>query len=480
MATPIPENEAVFSAEELRAVANMIRRCGDVRGVAVDSRAVREGNLFVALRGDKHDAHAFVPQAIAQGARALLVDRDVEAPEHVGVFRADDTLVALGALGALHRRRFEIPLIAITGSVGKTTTKELTRAALEGAGRHTMATRGNLNNRVGVPMTLLTLSAEHDAAVIEMGMNVPGEIADLCTIARPTIGAVTSIAEVHTEGVGGIDGVAREKGALFEGLGADAVAIFNADEPRLTPYLERSAAARKIGFGTGKAQVQLVSWSIDAGAKTRASYAVGEKNIELTLGLLGGAAAIDAACALAIVHAIEPDDAAKLDAAAQAIANLAPGEHRMTPIALANGALVIDDAYNASPRAVKAAIETSAALAKARNGALIVALGDMLELGRDAERLHAEVGKEAARAGAKAVIVCGELMAHAGRAALQVTMESKAGARAKIVILRNVDDAAECVRELMGSRDVVLVKGSRGMRMERVVDALTHDPGSAS
>src|SRR5688572_3638784 len=189
MATPIPTNEVAFSADELRTIATLVRGA-DVRGVAIDSRAVSEGNLFVALRGETHDAHDFLPQAIAAGARAVLVDREVEAPESVGVFRADDTLAALGALGALHRRRFSIPLVAITGSVGKTTTKELTRAALEGSGRRTMATRGNLNNRIGVPMTLFMLSADHDAAVIEMGMNVPGEIADLCAMAAPTIGVV--------------------------------------------------------------------------------------------------------------------------------------------------------------------------------------------------------------------------------------------------------------------------------------------------
>ncbi|HEY8429191.1 MAG TPA: UDP-N-acetylmuramoyl-tripeptide--D-alanyl-D-alanine ligase, partial [Sandaracinaceae bacterium] len=432
--------------------------------------------LFVALRGARHDAHEFVPQAVAAGAAAVLVDRALEVPDGVGVFRVEDTLAALGALAAHHRRRYDVPVVAITGSVGKTSTKELVAAALRGTGCHVAATRGNLNNRVGVPMTLFTIGPEHAAVVIEIGMNVPGEIADLAAMVAPNVGVVTSVAEVHTEGVGGIEGVAREKGALLEALDENAAAIWCADEALLAPYAERSRARAKIGYGAGEAAaVRLVRWELD-GVRTRASYVLPhrEKALELTLAMLGQAAATNAAAALAVAACVDPD---RLEDAAAALGEVAPAAHRMVPIETASGLLVIDDTYNASPRSAIAALETASLLASARGGRLVAVLGDMLELGAHAERLHAQVGREAIRAGACALIACGELMTHAGKAALAATME-RSGQRAKVVLVRKPEDAAECARELAVRGDVVLVKGSRGMRMERVVDALSAEGGA--
>lgn len=475
-ATPVPSNQAAFGAEEIVRATGATELAPPSRrlcGVTTDSRGVEPGNVFVALRGASHDGHAYVPQAIASGAHAVVVERALDAPDGVGVYRVDDTLSALGALAALHRRRYDVPVVAITGSVGKTSTKELAAAALLGLGRHTAYTRGNLNNRIGVPMTLFTLGPEHDAAVIEVGMNVPGEIADLTAMTAPTVGVVTAVAEVHTEGVGGIEGVAREKGALLAGLAEGATAVWNADEPRLAPYAEASKARRKIGYGRGEtADVRLVRWELD-GLTTRASYRVPSREhpLELALAMLGEAAATNAAAALAIALAIDP---ARLDEAAEAIAAVPPHAHRMVPVELSTGLLVIDDTYNASPRSTSAAVETAALLAEARGGKLVAVLGDMLELGSHAERLHAEVGREAIRAGARALVACGELMTHAGKAALSSAMERR-GERAKIVLLRNPEDAAGCVRELARPGDVVLVKGSRGMRMERVVEALAEE-----
>lgn len=472
-ATPVPSNQAAFGAEEIVRATGATELAPPARrlcGVTTDSRGVEPGNVFVALRGASHDGHAYVPQAIASGAHAVVVERTLDAPEGVGVYRVDDTLSALGALAALHRRRYDVPVVAITGSVGKTSTKELAAAALLGLGRHTAYTRGNLNNRIGVPMTLFTLGPEHDAAVIEVGMNVPGEIADLTAMTAPTVGVVTAVAEVHTEGVGGIEGVAREKGALLAGLAEGATAVWNADEPRLALYAEASKARRKIGYGRGEtADVRLVRWELD-GLTTRASYRVPSREhpLELALAMLGEAAATNAAAALAIALAIDP---ARLDEAAEAIAAVPPHAHRMVPVELSTGLLVIDDTYNASPRSTSAAVETAALLAEARGGKLVAVLGDMLELGSHAERLHAEVGREAIRAGARALVACGELMTHAGKAALSSAMERR-GERAKIVLLRSPEDAAGCVRELARPGDVILVKGSRGMRMERVVEAL--------
>lgn len=472
-ATPIPDNAARFTPDELveatggRWLAPPTRA---LEGVQLDSRRVAPGNVFVALKGETHDAHDYLPQVMAAGAHAVVVDRDVEAPEGVGVLRVEDTLTALGALGALHRRRFDVPVVCITGSVGKTTTKELVAAALTGLGHATVFTRGNLNNRVGVPMTLFTLDATHDAAVIELGMSEPGEIADLAAMAQPTIGLVTSVAAVHTEGVGGIDGVAREKGALLEALSPDGAAIWFVDDAPLAAYAERSAAKTKIGYGTVEAaDVRLARWELDGEAHTRAHVTFEGGSVDVALSLLGQAAAINATGAVAVMRALAPE---KLEAGAAALTHVPQPPHRMVPVAVADDVLVIDDTYNASPRSTEAALDTAAALASARGGRLIAVLGDMLELGRHEEHAHAEVGREVVRVGAAHFICCGERMAHAGRAALSATMERSQGARTKILLLKNVDDAAGCVRDVVRPRDVVLVKGSRGMRMERVVAQL--------
>ncbi|MBX3275831.1 MAG: UDP-N-acetylmuramoyl-tripeptide--D-alanyl-D-alanine ligase [Sandaracinaceae bacterium] len=465
--TPIPDNTARFSADELLA-ATSARGAFDaeVRGVSVDSRRVRPGELFVALRGETHDGHDHARAAAEAGAAALLVERPVEAPG-AAVLEVPDTLAALGALAALHRRRFAIPCVGITGSVGKTTTKELVGAALRAIGHSPLVTRGNLNNRIGVPMTLLALEPSHTAAVIEMGMNEPGEIADLAAMAAPTIGIVTAVAEVHTEGVGSIEGVAREKGALLLALGPEGVAVYNGDDAPLAPYAERSAAGVKLSFGRAEgASARLVAHAVDQ-AGTSATISLDGRTIEVRLALLGAHAALDAAAALAAVVALEP---ARLDDAARGLADAAPAPHRMSPVR-AGELLVIDDAYNASPRSMAAALSACAELARGRGGRLVAVLGDMLELGTREVALHREVGREVVRAGAHAFVACGERMTEAGRAALEAAGEGR-GPRPKIVFVRDVDAAAGCVRDLAGPRDVVLVKGSRGMRMERVVAAL--------
>lgn len=476
--TPHPVNRVAFTHEEILAATSaetLSPSFGPVEGICTDSRTVEPGNLFVALRGERHDGHDHLEQALARGARAVVVERIVKVPEGIGAYRVDDTLRALGALARFHRRRFRVPVIGITGSVGKTSTKELLAAALRGLGKSVAFTRGNLNNRIGVPLTLFTLGSEHDAAVIEMGMNQPGEIAELTAMAEPTVGLVTAVAEVHTEGVGGIESIANEKGALLRGLASDAVAVWNADEASLVAQAEQSKACRRITYGrVDEADVRLVRWELDGHGATQARFRVPgrEAPLDVRLSMLGETAALNAAGALAVVLDLEP---AGLDAAAAALSAVPPAHARMVPHELSSGLLVIDDTYNASPRSTVAALETAALLASIRGGALVAVLGDMLELGRDAERLHETVGREAIRAGTRALIACGELMKHAGRTAINAASAEPRGKRAKVVLLRDATDAAACVQELAGPRDVVLVKGSRGMRMERVVDALREE-----
>lgn len=468
-ATPIPDNRAAFTAEELvlHTGAVVLRETGATTGVTTDSRAAKAGNLFVALTGEAHDGHAYVSAAVEAGARCVMVERDVEVPDGVGVLRVDDTLEALGALAHAHRRRRDIPVLAITGSVGKTSTKELCRAALEGAGFRPMCTRGNLNNRIGVPMTLFTLEAQHDAAVVEAGMSLPGEIAQLAAIIAPTVGLVTAVEAVHTEGVGSLEGVRAEKGALLEALGPDATAVYR-DRDELAPFA-LEAGTRLVHGRSEHADVQLVGSELD-GAKTTLEVALPRRTspLAVTLPWLGEAAAENATAALAAVHAIDPQ---KTEAAARALADIEPVPHRMQALVRPDGGLLVDDTYNASPASCRAALETAARLAGQRAGRLIVVFGDMLELGRDEQRMHEEVGRAVVEHGAARFVACGERMTHAGRVALNASME-RGGPRTQVVLLRKVEDAAPCAAESLAPADVVLVKGSRGMRMERVVEAL--------
>ncbi|MFK7984951.1 MAG: UDP-N-acetylmuramoyl-tripeptide--D-alanyl-D-alanine ligase [Sandaracinaceae bacterium] len=472
-ATPIPVNRAPFGVDELIAASGAtvrVRPASATCGVTTDSRAAKAGDLFVALSGDAHDGHGFVAAAVDAGATAVLVEREVDVPEGVGVLQVDDTLVALGALANAHRRRRDIPVVAITGSVGKTSTKELCRAALAGAGFSPMCTRGNLNNRIGVPMTLFTLDETHDAAVVEAGMNMPGEISQLAAIIEPTVGLVTAVEAVHTEGVGNLAGVRAEKGALLEALGDGATAIY-----RHRDEMAGFATDAGVTLSHGRnedADVRLVESTL-SGDGTSLTVAVPGRDdpVSLVLPWLGDAAAENATAALAVVHAVAPD---QLDAAASALSEVGPVVHRMVAERRADGVLLIDDTYNASPASIRSALDASAALASQRGGRLIVVLGDMLELGRDEQRMHQDVGRDVVKHGAARFIACGERMTHAGRAALTASMEGS-GPRTQVVLLRKVEDAASCAAESLREHDVVLVKGSRGMRMERVIASLVDE-----
>jgi UDP-N-acetylmuramoyl-tripeptide--D-alanyl-D-alanine ligase len=474
MATPLPVNRAAFTVEEIAAATGgqVIAPAGRMlAGVSTDSRHAPPGSIFVALVGESHDGHAFVPQACAAGAGALIVSRDVGAPKNVAVIRVADTLRALGDLAAAHRRRFEVPVIAITGSVGKTTTKDLTTAALEALGLRVHATAGNLNNLIGLPLTLLALEAEHQVVVLEMGMNTPGEIARLAAIAQPTIGVVTSVAEVHTEGVGSIDAIAREKGALFAHLPASGGAVSTADDVILAPYLEKSPAATRVRFGIADdADVCLARYTITReGTHCELAIRGVEERVNVTLALLGEGPARSATAAIAAIYAFR--GAVAVPAAAAGLARVRPGEGRARPLPGPNGSMLIDDAYNASPRSTELALRAVAEIAAGGGGRAIAVLGDMKELGGETERLHEELGGVAVAAGIAILVCCGEAMRATARGALTASLASGVSG-IRIESVASPTEATELVRELILPTDVVLVKGSRSMHMERVVDAL--------
>ncbi len=483
MATPLPRNSV--SLRDAEALAGIVggtvvqagRSSAAPRCVCTDSREVYVGDVFVALVGEKRDAHEFVADVVVRGAGIVVVSREVAVPQAVGVVLVEDTLAALGRLGTFARERARpggpgggglAALVGITGSVGKTSTKEMCAAVLRAPPWRdvVVATEGNLNNLVGVPRTLLTIDpARTTFAVVEMGMNVPGEIAKLCAIARPDVGIVTSVAAVHTEGVGSIDGVAREKGALLTSLPETGTAIYDADEPRLGPYVAGSRARRKLGFGRDvDAAVRLVSRSAAASGQ-RVTYRIDGRASDLVveLALLGAGAAKNAGAALALALATRGLDG--LEPAAEALRFLRPEPGRLCPLAGPGGTVIVDDSYNASPRSVINAIDTATEIARTTNGRLVAVLGDMLELGALETELHALVGEHVALAGVSLFVACGRRM----RAAAQEAREMGAD------LVIEVDDPMDAVCEVdrfLIEGDVVVVKGSRGMRMERVVEAL--------
>lgn len=477
MATQIPENLASFTAAEIAMVTGGVLT-GDpatrVTGVCTDSRAVRPGNLFVALRGESHDAHRFVDGALAAGAAAVLV-----SDRSGGVaIRCDDTLAALGKLASFHRARWESEgaraIVAITGSAGKTTTKELCAASVAAAlgDDAVLYTRGNLNNRVGVPMTLFGLTAAHRVAVLEMGTSVRGEIAALCAIAPPDVGVLVNVGVAHAEGLA-IEGaspeqaVAIEKSAILASAGSFAIAC--ADDPWAFGALTR---ARCVTLGYGRAtsaRYRLLDAAFDCGQPRLTIERPASKptdveeraRITFTVPLLGDVVALDAAGALAAADCAleilgeEPVEPAMLEKTLARRVRAVPG--RLALRRRADGALILDDTYNASPAAFVSAIDVARRLADASKRRLVIVAGEMRELGAEAVRAHREVARQIAAANPAWLVTLG-----GGADAYSAgTTERFANAREASAIADRID-----------ANDLVLVKASRGVAAEIVVDAI--------
>lgn len=468
MATPIPSNVARFELTEVARITGGALLGDDVhiRGISTDTRAVRAGELFVALRGEAFEAHAFLAEALRSGAAALLVADAGAVPEGASAVVVDDTLVALGQLAHAHRRRWGRRVVGVTGSAGKTTTKELLVGALEAVGEHVLATSGNLNNRVGVPMTLFGLDESHTVAVIEMGTSEVGEIAKLAAIACPDVSMITSIGLSHAEGIGNIDDVAVEKGAIFRALAPGGIAVVNLDDPRVVA--EACRIERIVSYGKQEgASIRLVSCALDdSGATLEVAYPDQHRPLRTRVGIPSAVAALNATGALAVVAAL----GASIETAAAGLASRRV-DGRMTPIELASGVLVLDDTYNANPRSMDAALESSASLARGRGGRLLLVLGDMRELGAHSMDAHAELGALVARFDAARFVGVGTEMSHAVSRAAQLGVH----------VTRAEESSSPGLVDALGSldaRDVILVKGSRSMRMERVVQSLRDAGGT--
>ncbi|HSN84773.1 MAG TPA: UDP-N-acetylmuramoyl-tripeptide--D-alanyl-D-alanine ligase [Polyangiales bacterium] len=462
MATRIPTNHARFRADEVVSATQGVLRgpaWEEVCGVVTDSREVQPGNLFVALRGEHFDAHQFAVRAFEAGAAAIMVEAGTPLPAQVSAIEVDDTLHALGELAKAHRNAWNGKLIAITGSVGKTTTKELLTRALRAGGHRVLATTGNLNNRIGVPMTLFELDDSVDVAVIEMGTSQPGEIARLAEIGAPDVAIVTRASLAHTQGLGSVEAVADEKVSLLQALAPDGVAVAYGDDAPVKKRASVVRAKRKIFYGVAaENDVRVLDWTVDS-TGTSAHFQVRGKDVEIHMGLLGEGAVLNAAGALAIILGL----GASIEDAARGIAEVESPPGRMQPKPALGDRLLIDDTYNANPASMKVALEATRAIAQKRDAPLIVVLGDMKELGTHSEEAHRKVGELVASNDVFLFIGVGEAM-HAAVAA--------ANERGTDTLW--FERAADCgqIIDRLPLHSVVLIKGSRSMEMERVVDPL--------
>jgi UDP-N-acetylmuramoyl-tripeptide--D-alanyl-D-alanine ligase len=445
----------------LREVSRVLGLTIEVRGIvtgwSIDSRTIAPGDLFIALRGPNHDGHEHIHDALRKGALAVVADRDVEAQGLV--LRVEDSLDALQRIAKSAREMWAGSVIGVTGSAGKTTTKDLI-AAMLGTQMKTAKTAGNLNNHVGVPLSLLRLDEDARVAVIEMGMNHAGEIRDLAAIAKPDHGVVTNVGTAHMEAFDSIEEIAAAKGELIDALPAEGTAVLNADDPRVRAM----GRGRKALFYGVSADAQIRAEDVED--VEGSTFRVGATRFSTALSGRHGVLNILAGLAVAQVYGIPPERLV------DAVRDFRPGkmrgerfEHR--------GIVVLDDCYNSNPDAVRAMLDVLRDTPARRR---IAVLGEMLELGRWAESLHRDTGAYAAEQGIDVVIGV------RGSAQSLVDAAKLAGLNAGAALFfDDPADAGRAVRSIAQPGDAVLFKGSRGVHVERALEQfLAPDEGSAS
>ena len=442
----------------------LARSARPIRGGAVDSREVGADSMFVALPGERTDGHAYLAEAVSAGAAALLVTRPPADPASLGdvtIVRVADGLAALGAVAAGWRRRFDPLVVGVTGSIAKTSTKEAVAAVLGGRFR-TLKSEGNQNNEIGLPLTVLRLGPEHEAAVLEMGMYVGGEIADLARIARPSIGIVTAVQAVHLARIGSLEAIEAAKGELLEALPPGGTAILNADDPIVRTMGPRTVA-RVVTYGFAD-DADVGAESVQTGGLDGMRFvlrAVGDRR-PVTIPTLGRLSVHNglAAAAVGLAAGLTPDEV---------VAGLAGGwsaPHRVGLIRLGS-VTVIDDSYNASPGSMFAALD----LLRGLPGRHVAVLGEMLELGDAHDDGHHAVGEAAGHA-ADLVIVVG-----AGASGLAEGARDAGLATGRVLHVTDAAAALEALRPRLRDGDVVLVKASRGIGLDHLVDGLRAERG---
>ncbi len=436
----------------------------EIKGVSIDSRTIRDGELFVAIKGDRFDGHDFIAEAIRKGAWGAIVDRAAFERNYTSlsgfknIIPVEDTLSALQEMSAIHRNKFSMPVVGITGSNGKTTTKEMLACILKQKGP-VLKNEGNLNNHIGVPLTLLRLNESHKSAVIEMGMSASGEIDSLSRMVKPDVGVITNIGPAHLEFFGSLDMVAEAKAEILLNLKSDDTAVLNADD-RYFKMLKARFTGHIITFGLD-ARADITAGEIrqdkdytDFTLRTNGSRAlvrlraVGRHNIYNALAAAAAAIAVGVA----------------IDAVKYGLDDFSPISMR-SELKDIKGRTVLADYYNANPMSMKAALETLISL-KRNSKKTIAVLGDMLELGKAAADAHLDIGRAAGGAGVDILIAYGEL-------STKYIFEGAARAgmpKERIFKAASHSEAAKIIRELSRSGDAILIKGSRGMKMEKILE----------
>jgi len=465
-----------------------------VPGLSIDSRTIRQGELFVALTGDRFDGHAFLREVFKKGACGAIVDQrgglDTDAAGKI-LIEVPDTLRAFQEIACFHRKRFSIPVVAITGSNGKTTTKEMTAAILSRQMK-VLKNEGNLNNHIGVPLTLLALNRKHQLALIEMGINHWGELTRLCEIARPNMGLITNIGPTHLEFLGGVEGVAKAKGELLQVLDERGVAFLNSDDS-FTPRLRLLTRGPVVTYGLGqkgseKPDIQAMnvmhhsqgsSFRLCLKHRTDAQIGAGLKKARVKQAppeniKESAADKIDVQLTVAGQHNIYNASGAAAIASVLGFhpAEIKAGLESFRPVRLRSqiiqwqGIKILNDSYNANPGSMRSALET---LNQIRgSGRAIAVLGDMLELGEESQAAHREIGYLIGELGLDYLFTVGELAGLIGQEAIRQGMSKD-----RVKVCDRLADAVAILIKTVRDQDTVLVKGSRGMKMEKVVEGLT-------
>ena len=469
---------ASFSGEEIITATGGVLIGGSlrarVRRICTDSRSVRAGDLFIALQGETFDGHQFVKNVLelevagvlvkqSMGKKALAATRNASrsrssCPLVVGV---DDTTRAYQEIAAFHRKRFQIPVVAITGSNGKTTTKEMVARTLQE--RWTiLKTEGNFNNRLGVPHTLLRLTKRHQVAVVEMGVDAEGQTTRLCEIAKPTLGVISNIGPDHLEFFKSLEGSARAKAELLTGLPNDGTIVLNADD-HFYEFLKRQMHCREMSFGMNAGAYVRASDIQDAGAQTvfRVHLRGKKRPNRVALNVHGHHNVSNALAAVAVGRAL-----------GVSMEKIVSGLKKFRPVTMRSqvksiqGLTIIEDCYNANPASMKAAITLLKDLGKGKP--TIAVVGDMLELGKGAKAMHRDVGAFIADQSVSSLIVCGDLGNEIARGA-----RSRGMVESSIVRAQSSEQATAFLEHIAKPGDVVLLKASRGMRLEKVLDGFS-------
>lgn len=434
----------------------------EITGVSIDSRNIKQGELFVAIQGERFDGHDFVPDAIKKGAWGALVERTALENKFSSfsglrnILPVEDTLYALQEMSYMHRRKFAIPVVGVTGSNGKTTTKEMLAAILKRKGP-VLKNEGNLNNHLGVPLTLLKLNKTHTAAVVEMGMSARGEIDTLSRLIRPTVGVITNIGPAHLEFLGSLDAIAQAKGELLDNLGPDSTAVLNADDPYCST-LKKKCPGTVVTFGI-ETEADVRALDIRQGTDcTELLLRTAGSTAEVRLRVLGKHNVYNAVAAAAAAFAI----GMPLDAVQQGLNDFTPVSMR-SEIKQLQGRIVLADYYNANPASMEAALVTLMSLAPGARA--IAVLGDMLELGKRAEEAHRAIGATAAKLGVSGLIAIGSLAKQIAAGAIEAGLPKD-----RVLQPKTHEEAAALLRTLSRPGDAVLVKGSRGMKMEKILE----------